>query len=381
MKILYLVIDGEITGGNIICLRIIEEALRRGHEAIINYSSEGKFTEIIREKGLKAYNIDTRRSFYLGSAIKLAYIIKKEGINLAHSHTHLGGAFLIRLGGWLAGVPVITHAHLPDTLNANPFVKKYQFLLNWISSRFFCSRVIAVSENVKKGIIKQGIDVNKIAVVYNGVDSDNSKHAKSTAEVRQEFGLKQNQPIVGEVGRLCESKGQHILIKAAGKVVKHFPEAVFMVVGEDLEKKGEYKKKLMGLAEDLGLKQQIIFAGYRPDICDLMNTFNLFVLSSATEGLPVVILEAMAVKNPVITTPVGGNLEVVIDGETGTIIPLNDANSLAEAIIHHLENPGISKKMGQNGHERVKQYFSLSQMTDKIMDIYKKTLDGFDYDG
>jgi len=111
LKILYPIINGEVTGGNMICLRIIEEALKKGYAVVVNSPTEGKFTDILREKGIKVYNIDTRRSFRFDSAIKLARVIRKEDINLVHSHIPLGGIILSRLGGWMAGVPVINHVH------------------------------------------------------------------------------------------------------------------------------------------------------------------------------------------------------------------------------------------------------------------------------
>ncbi len=375
LKILYPVIDGDISGGNMIALRIIEEALRRGHGAVVNSPTEGKFTNILRGKGIiKIYNVDTRRSFRFDNAIKLAHIMKKEGINLVHSHTPLGGVVLSRLGGWIAGVPVITHAHTRDFMNQNPFVGQYQFILNWITSKLFCAKVIAVSESVKKEIIKQGAAANKITVVYNGIDLDDYRCNRSSLEIRKEFGLKENQHIVGEIGRLCKAKGQHILVKSVQKVIKKIPDTVFMIVGEDQEKRGEYKKELEDLATNLGVKQHIIFTGYRGDIMDLMHVLDFLILPSLVEGLSVVILEAMLAKKPVIATSIGGNPEIVMDGETGTLIPPEDPDRLAEAIIYHLEHPEISKKMGEMGYERVGKYFSLSQMLDKVMNIYKEVL-------
>mgnify|MGYP001601447598 FL=1 len=374
MKILYPVIDGEISGGNIICLRIIEEALKRGYQVVVNSPSEGKLTNILKGKGIKVYNIDTRCSWRLDNAIKLAYIIKKENIHLLHSHTPLSATVLSRLAGWLARVPVITHAHTWDFMSSNPMVKCYQFFLNWFTSRFFCAQIIAVSRSVKDEIIKQGVTANKIAVVYNGISLADNECAKNPSEIRKELGLRQDQRIIGEVSRLCKDKGQDILIKAAQKVIKNNPDTVFMIVGEDFERRGAYKKNLEELVSDLGLKEQIIFTGYRSDIMGLMNAFELFVLPSLVEGLPVVILEAMAAKKPVITTPVGGNPEIVIDGETGTIVPSGDPDRLAEAIIYHLQNPEASKRMGEKGQERVRQFFSLSQMLAGVMDIYKEVL-------
>lgn len=375
MKILYPVIDGEVSGGNIVCLRIIEEALKRGYAVIVNSPTDSKFTDILRAKGIKVYNLDTRRSFRFDNAIKLARIIKKENIDLVHSHGPLGVTILSRLAGWLAAVPVINHAHAPDFPSANPGVGLYHYLLNWVTSRFFCAGVIAVSEAVKKIIIRQGVNVDKITVVYNGIDLDAIRYDKKTSiEIRESFGLNENQQIIGNVGRIDRFKGQHIFIESALKVLKKNPEVIFMIVGEDIGNAGRYKKELEGLTVDLGLKQNIIFTGYRHDVMDLMNTFNIFVLPSLAEGLSVAILEAMAAKKAVITTPAGGNPEIVIDGSTGTLVEPQNPDKLAEAIIYHLRNPEISKRMGECGYGRVKKYFSLSQMLDKVFDIYKEVL-------
>ena len=372
MKILYPVIDGEITGGNIVCLRIIEESLKKGYEVIVNSPKPGKFTDLLKAKGIKIYSVDIRRSFHLGCAVKLAYIIKQEGVDLVHSHTPLAGTVLSRVAGWLAGVPVISHAHIWDFFNRNPLIKQYQFLFNWVSSRFFCARVIAVSESVKMDIIKQGVVADKISVIYNGIDLNNLRLGENSAKIREEFGLKPNQPIIGSVARLCKNKGQHVLIKAAQEVVRNCPDAVFILVGEDLLQGGVYRKKLEGLANDLGLKQQIIFAGYRADVMEFMRVFDLFVLPSAFEGLAIVILEAMVASKPVIASLEGGTPEIVVDGQTGTLTTFEDSDKLAQAIIYHLKNPEISKKMGERGYERVKEHFSLSQMLDKVMGIYQE---------
>lgn len=360
-----------------ICLRIIEKSLKMGYAVIVNSPREGKFTGILREMGLKVYNIDTRRSFRLDNAIKLARIIKKENINLVHSHGPLAVIILSRLAGWLAAVPVINHAHAPDFPSARAAVRLYHYLLNRITGRFFCARVIAVSEAVKKMIIKQGVSVDKITVVRNGIDLDAIRYDKKTSlEIRKSFGLNDNQRIIGEIGRLCRFKGQHILIQSALGIVKKIPEAIFMIIGEDLQRAGEYKKELEDLAGDLGIKQNIIFTGYREDIMDLMNTFDIFVLPSLGEGLSVAILEAMAAKKAVIATSVGGNPEIVVDGSTGTLVEPQSPDKLTQAIIYHLENPEISKRMGQMGYDRVKKYFSQSQMLDKVMDIYKEVSQG-----
>jgi len=371
LKILYPVIDGEITGGNIIALRIIEEAIRRGCAAVVNSPTEGRFTRLLREKGVMVYNIDTRRTFRLDSALRLAGIIKKEGIGLVHSHTPLPGTVLSRLSGWIAATPVINHTHNQEFINRSPVVGMIQYLLLRFTARFFCARIIAVSGFVKEEIVKQGSPREKVTVIYNGINPDKATGSEGRDKIRAEFGLKENQRVVGEVGRLGNDKGQHILIKAAPYVLERFPEAVFMIVGEDLWKKGEYRRELEAMANELGLKGKVIFTGYRADIMDLMAAFDLFVLPSVfTEGLPVVILEAMLARKAVIAASVGGSPEIVIEGKTGTLVPSENPEKLAEAIIYHLGNPGISGRLAENGHEFVKQRFGLPRMLDETFQIY-----------
>lgn len=375
-KILYPVIDGEITGGNIIALWIIEELLKQGGQAVVNSPCEGKLIDILRNKGIKVYTIDTRRSFSFGSVIKLARIIKEEGITMVHSHVPLGGTVLSRLAGFISGVPVINHAHVRDSFNQNPFIGAYQFLINWLTSRLFCSKVIAVSQAVKEEIIAQGVSANKIDVIHNGIKLGfASKDTTSDIKIRNEFGLTPGQRIIGQVGRLCENKGQHVLIKAAEIIIKEY-DCVFLIIGEDLEKGGEYKNSLLSLVQGLGLGQRIIFTGYRSDIRELMNTFDIFTLPSFVEGLPVVILEAMAIAKPVVATSVGGNQEIVIDGKTGTIVPPDNPEKLAEALMYHLKNPKISKAMGKRGYQRIEENFLLSQMLAKIFDVYAQVKKG-----
>ncbi|OGX15724.1 MAG: hypothetical protein A2166_03070 [Omnitrophica WOR_2 bacterium RBG_13_41_10] len=375
MKILYPIIDGEITGGNIICFKIIEEALKRGYQTIVNSPAEGKFTHLLKEKGIKVYNIDTRRTFRLDSAIKLARIIKKEGISLIHTHTPLSGAIISRMAAKLSNIPLVNHEHGLSSLNSNSLIRRCQLFLNTLTVKSVVCRIIAVSQATRTGLIQRGIPKEIVRLIYNGVLVENGQttNLRSRNEILKELGLSSSLLLIGQVGRIDEKKGQHIFIRAAQRVLEDFPNTAFLIVGEDF-RNGVYQEQLKTLAKNLNVIDHVVFTGYHPDIMDIMNVFDLFVLPSLIEGLPVVILEAMAAKKPVITTSVGGNPEVVIDGETGTLISPEDPDKLAEAILYHLNNPEISKRMGEKGYERVRQFFSLPQMLNKVMDIYKEVL-------
>lgn len=374
MKILYPIIDGQVSGGNIICLRFIEAAKRKGWDVFVNSPTKGDFIDMIRDKCAGIFYVDTRRSFRFDKSMELAKIIKKEGIDLVHTHTPLPDGNLCRIASALAGVPIITHAHIRLPVSPNPIIRKYQLMLDWITSRLFCDKIIAVSEAVKADFIKQASPSHKIDVIYNGIDLESNQPQKSSMDVRKEFGLANEHILIGEVARLCNVKGQHVLIESIGSVIGEFPDTIFMIVGEDIEKNGEYRIKLENLAKELNVDKNIIFTGYRSDIPDLMNAFDIFVLPSFAEGLPVTILEAMAAKKAVIATPVGGNTEIVVDGETGIIVPVGDHEQLAKAIMSLLQNPELAQQMGQKGYERVRDHFSLEQMIDKTFSIYEEVM-------
>ena len=381
MRILYPIIDGEVTGGNVICFQFIKEAQKKGWDVLVNSPAKGKFIDMIRDRCARIYHIDTTRSFRLDKSVEMMKMIKKERIDLVHCHTPLPDTNLSRIAAALAGIPIVTHAHLRQALNQNPLIKGYQLMLDWCTSRLFCDRIIAVSEAVKTDFAKQGSPQSKIEVVHNGIDTAHDRPGKNSDAVRKEFNLRNGQKLVGEVARLCGTKGQHVLIRAARSVVKEFPGAVFMIVGEDMEENGAYKKELENLAKEMGVEENLIFTGYRSDIPDLMNAFDVFVLPSFAEGLPVTILEAMSARRPVIATPAGGNTEIVVHDETGLIVPFGDYDQLAEAIINLLGNSEKARLMGQKGYERVQAHFSLDQMVEKTFQVYDEVMETYNSAG
>lgn len=376
MNILYPIIDGEVTGGNMICFRLIEEAIKRGWKVFVNSPTEGKFTKKLRDKGVTIFNIEINRTFRLDKVLKMARIIWKESIDIIHSHTPLPGTVLCRIAGKISNTPVITHEHGLSPLNKNILIKHYQLFLNLITAKL-CDRIIAVSNSTKSGLLKRGISEDKVSVIYNGISIKSNHKNPPTNNIKKIYknlGLTSSSFLVGLVGRIDDTKGQNILIEAASKIVRKFPKTYFIIVGEDFQG-GIYINKLKNLSNKLNICDHIFFPGYRDDVKILMDAFDLFVLPSSAEGLPVVILEAMAAATPVIATSVGGNNEIVLDGETGTIIPPKDPEALARAIIYHLENPEISRRMGKKGYERVKKHFSRKKMVEETFKVYKDVLD------
>jgi glycosyltransferase involved in cell wall biosynthesis len=373
-KILYPIIDGQVTGGNIVCLHLIEEAIQRGWDVLVNSPTEGIFCDILREKKVKVYHLNTTRSFHWLSAVKIAHLIKSENVSLVHAHTPFAGSIISGLAGKLAGVPVIIHAHLQDNWSNNLLIRTYQSLLNYWTNKNCYDAIIAVSHQVKDALIAEGFDFRKFHVVHNGTPIVNGENLDSKI-LRSKLGIPHDIPIVIHVGRLCKSKGQYLLLKAAANLHEQGQKAVYLIVGKDLEQNGAYLHYLKDMAEELQINHSVYFLGYRTDIPQLLALSDLFVLPSDAEGLPLVILEAMAAAKPVIATSVGGVAEIVIHQETGLLIPPEDVSALADAILWMIENPESAGLMGSKGLEIVQASFSVEKMQQEVFSIYEQVLE------
>ena len=317
---------------------------------------DGIIADEIRNSGVKVINLKSVNPWDVGSVLTLSKIIKEEEIDLVH--THVARADVI--GGFAArlrGIPAIsTVHHTYEPWERHPFYGGiYRKTLNSFD------RVIAVSEAEREYLIRWGnLKPEKITVIYNGVDVSEYEVAPG----------KDNRKIVGTIARLDSIKGHRYLLKAAKKVIEVMPETKFLIVGD-----GPERETLEALTIDMGIKEHVIFTGWRKDIPDVLSGVDIFVLPSLKEGLGLAILEAMAAKKAVIATDVDGIREVVEDGVTGVLVSSSyDIKGLASAIIRLLSNPEESRAMGLKGYERVNSSFSILRMKEGITEVYESVL-------
>jgi glycosyltransferase involved in cell wall biosynthesis len=201
----------------------------------------------------------------------------------------------------------------------------------------------------------------KVHVVRNGIRLEAFERASPLGTAARK------RPIVLMTGRLSNEKGHRYLLMAAALV----PQTTFVFAGE-----GPERKSLERQAKDLGIEARVIFLGYREDIPDLLANCDVFVLPSLCEALPVSVLEAMAACKPVIVTAVGGNKEVVVDGETGLVVPPADPAALAKAITAILSDSGLARRLAVAGKALVKHEFSAELMVRKVTNIYNQLING-----
>ena len=227
------------------------------------------------------------------------------------------------------------------------------------------SSIHAVSEDLKRHLVKEGFASNRIEVIYNGIDPGSRPAPEQRESARRALGFASDQPLIGAVGRLDPVKDLPTLLDAFTLVAATHRSARLALVGD-----GPERIRLEHLIEELGLGGRVVLAGYRRDVRALLPAFDVYVNSSIFEGVSLTILEAMAAALPVVATAVGGTPEVVGEGVTGRLVPARQPAALAAAISGILSDRALACSFGQHGRTRVEQQFSLSRMVQSYAAIY-----------
>ncbi len=237
----------------------------------------------------------------------------------------------------------------------------------------FCLHyTIAVSQANKRLLVRDyKIDPVRIKLIRNCIDAGKFRFsAEGRRRVRKEFGVTEEQLLVGSVARFSFQKGHEYMVEAIPAILESFPETRFLLVGD-----GPEREKIVQKVADLGLQGKVLFAGERSDIADVLSAMDLFLLSSIFEGLPLSVLEAMAVGLPVIATRVSGTPEAVLHEMTGLLIPPADSRAIAGAAIALLADPEQRRRMGQQGRLLVLHHFHKKHLVKQVHELYDQLID------
>jgi len=217
-------------------------------------------------------------------------------------------------------------------------------------------------------IVDRGADEKRVSVVHNGRDVQRFASATASAEIWTELGLSSG-PVVGTVGRLVERKGGFDLLDAWPIVVDRHPDAKLLFVGD-----GPQREALEQAARDHSVDASVVFAGRREDVPEILDLLDVFAFPSHYEGLPGALLEAMCAGLPIVTTPVDGCSELVIDGQHGTHVPVAAPEAIADAIVEYLSNADRARIHGEAAKRRAEAEFSLDAMVDGFETLYDNLL-------
>jgi glycosyltransferase involved in cell wall biosynthesis len=365
VKILHLLNGIELGGAETRIVSLLKKLDKKKYKIHIAYLL-GKpiLEEDLKNSGIKVISLGLRTKFYIPLVIyRLIKLILKNRYDILHTH-NVQASLLGRLIAKMLKVPVlISTQHSVFQQKQTGVIYKLE-RITWRLP----DTIIALSEAISNYLKVNG-KPKDVKVIHTGVNIKLSDDVDNKVQ-KEAFGIKYNSiPVIGTVGNLRYEKGYQYFLPAMKQVIKEIPNIKILIVGE-----GKLRNDYENLANSLGLTGNIIFTGYRKDVIEIMSLFDIFVLSSITEGFGRVLIEAMALTKPVVATKVDAIPEIVLDGETGILVPPKESDALAKAIIKLLKNSEMARKFGQAGRKRVEKFFILNKMVSDVENVYKECL-------
>jgi glycosyltransferase involved in cell wall biosynthesis len=304
----------------------------------------------------------------LAGAWKLAQILRRQRIQILHSHMFRAALFASPIGRLLRVPVIIQTAHIREIWRTG---WKSSFVIDRLADKCV-DQVIAVSEAIARYLIEQKrLPADKIAVIRTAADLSRFRTSTPGGPSPQDFELRRSQGfdpedrIVLLVGRLEPQKGHRVLLEALPQVLQQFPRLRVLFLGE-----GSLRKELELYVGEHSLGHAVRFLGFQPNPQDWLALADFCVLPSFYEGLPMTVIESLAMGRTVVATAVDGTPEIVLDGKTGLLVPSGDSAALAAAMCRLLQDPGFAQQLGQAGKAFVAANFGVEKLVRSTEALY-----------
>ncbi len=329
--------------------------------AVCCLDEPGAWAAELSDRGIVVEALHRTPGFHPGLGLRIAEVAARHGARVLHCHHYspyvYGQIAALRRPG--LRVVFTEHGRLSD---APPSAKRR--IANLVLGRL-PARIYAVSRHLRRHMVAEGFPPHRVGVVYNGIDVGPPPAPEDRAEARRLLSVPGDRFLVGTVGRLDPVKDLAMLIAAVAALRRDVPAAELVVVGD-----GPERERLAEAARAAGVAGAVRFTGHRGDVRRLLPALDIYANSSTHEGVSLTILEAMAAGLPVVATAVGGNPEVVRDGETGVLVPARAPDALARAARDLAAAPAARRALGEAGRRRVETAFTIDRMVADYVRAY-----------
>ena len=376
------------SGGEIALFNLICHMDQKHYHPVVALCAEGPLAVKLRDAGIETHILPLAESVtqackdnlsastilrvkdvarVLRYAYKLASFVRANRIDLVHTNS-LKSDIMGGMAARLARVPVIWHVR--DRIDSDYLPRRVA-----ATFRHLChalpSYVIANSHATYRTIVRKenasAYRRQRISVVHDGTLRQTLRE--------EEPAMQKRAPSIGLVGRISPWKGQHIFLQAAALIGKQFPHARFRIIGAALFNEQDYEQELHRLTAELNLTEAVEFTGFREDVAECIANLDILVHASTTgEPFGQVVIEGMIAGKPIVATRGGGIPEIVQDGCTGLLIPMSDAQAMAEAVCRLLEDQEFAFQLGQQGQQHVCKNFLIDSTARKVEAVYEQVL-------
>ena len=365
LRILFVLTGLAYGGAETQLVRLATRLKSRGWEvSVVSLMPPKAYVEDLEAAGIPVFSLGIRRKLPdLVPVLRFARIIRKWRPDIVHSHM-VHANLLARIVRFLAPIPVL----ICSARSIDEGGRFREILYRLTDS--LCDLTTQVSHAGLERYVRVGaVPRHKIRYIPNGVDTERFKpNLEDRLKFRKELGV--DGFVWLAVGRFDPQKDYPTMLQAFARVVHKYSNTILLIAGD-----GPLRKTMENMTRELGVEKHVKFLGIRRDIPQLMNAADAYVMSSEWEGMPMVLLEASACRLPIVATNVGGNAEIVLDGQTGFLVPPKSPEALSQAMLRMMDLPEeVREKMGEQARKHIESNFSLDRIVDCWESLYYELL-------
>jgi len=363
-KILHVVISMVVGGAERLVYDMVRyPAFSENKPLVCCMDAVGELGDKLIKEGYKVYCKGRHPGLDLEMISWLRDIIKRERIDVVHAHQY-SPLFYAVPAALLAGRVKLVYT---EHGRFYPERKSWKRTLFNPLLAMGVDHLVSISEATAKAMATyDNLPYRRIRVIHNGIDCSKMNQVVDKKAKRQELGLSETCRIIGTAARLNSIKNIQMMLRILQLVLKHVPDTCLVIAGQ-----GEEEERLKAAAHELGIFDRVKFIGLRFDLPEIYHLFDVFLLTSLSEGISVTLLESMACSVPSVVTNVGGNREVVVEEETGFMVQVDDDQSMAKRVCELLFDVDSHAQMGFSARERVAKEFSMIGMMVKYISLYE----------
>jgi glycosyltransferase involved in cell wall biosynthesis len=369
MKILYSCFSRSWGGMEMVTLTTIKKVLKRDIKVEFACIADSRLHIEANNLGIIIHPLNAGGYFHPFTVIRTALLIRRGNYDLIHTHASKDLWLIVPALYWsLSKIPLYLTKHVGS------FIIKKDFLHRKLYNRI--TKIFAISSVIKNNLLNTcPVSEDKILILHNGVDLVQFDPEKTDRnKIRREFEFNDSEIVIGMLARFTIGKGHEEFLWAAKELNKHYHNLKFLIVGEASRGENDYAEGIKKLAKEYNL-ENVIFAGFRSDIPDVLSAMDIFVFPSHSEAFGIALVEAMAMAKPSVCADANGILDIAVDNETSLLFENKNGEDLFKKISILIESTEKRERFGKAARQRAIRLFDMELSTDRVVEIYRQESD------